>query len=373
MQLNEQTILKALQAVQDPDLHKNIVELNFVQNLKIDGDKVSFDLRLTTPACPIRDKFKDQCIAIVKSLGASDVQVTFTAQGRVDNANTAAQAPKVSYIGDVAHVVAVASGKGVGKSTVTANLAMALSLSGARVGILDADIYGPSMGLMFGIDKAPEVFEDNTIAPVEAKGGISIVSMCMFADSDKATIWRGPMVSQMIQHFIHHVRWGKLDYLLVDFPPGTGDIQLTLTQNCPMAGAVVVTTPQEVALADCRKGLAMFDSVGVPVVGVVENMSYFICDQCGKAHHIFREGGGDRIAKSWGVPVIAKVPLEPAVADCGDQGTPAVLRYPNSESAKSFMQAADAMVRTLSVFKTEGDGVLKTFNYEFAELPEEDV
>ena len=353
MQLNEQNILSALRAVQDPDLHKNIVELNFVQNLKIDGDKVSFDLRLTTPACPIRDQFKDQCISIVKSLGASEVNVTFTAQGRVEGSNTAAQAPKVSYIGEVAHVVAVASGKGgVGKSTVTANLAMALSLSGARVGILDADIYGPSMGLMFGIDKAPEVFDDN---------------------SDKATIWRGPMVSQMIQHFIHHVRWGKLDYLLVDFPPGTGDIQLTLTQNCPMAGAVVVTTPQEVALADCRKGLAMFDSVGVPVVGVVENMSYFICDQCGKHHNIFREGGGERIAKSWGVPLIAKVPLEPAVAGCGDEGTPAVLRYPNSESAKAFMQAADVTVRTLSMFATEGDGVLKNFNYGFEELPVEDV
>ena len=245
MQLNEQNILSALRAVQDPDLHKNIVELNFVQNLKIEGTKVSFDLRLTTPACPIRDRFKDQCIAIVKSLGATEVEVTLTSsQGRVGDDNSAAKAPQNSHIGEVAHVVAVASGKGgVGKSTVTANLAMALSLSGARVGILDADIYGPSMGLMFGIDKAPEVFEDNTIAPVEAKGGISIVSMCMFADSDKATIWRGPMVSQMIQHFIHHVRWGKLDYLLVDFPPGTGDIQLTLTQNCPMAGAVVVTTP----------------------------------------------------------------------------------------------------------------------------------
>jgi ATP-binding protein involved in chromosome partitioning len=226
---------------------------------------------------------------------------------------------------------------------------------------------------MFGIDKAPEVFDDNTIAPVEAKGGISIVSMCMFADSDKATIWRGPMVSQMIQHFIHHVRWGKLDYLLVDFPPGTGDIQLTLTQNCPMAGAVVVTTPQEVALADCRKGLAMFDSVGVPVVGVVENMSYFICDECGKHHHIFREGGGERIAQKWGVPLIAKIPLEPAVAGCGDEGTPAVLCYPNSESAKAFMQAADATVRTLSMFASEGDGVLKTFNYDFEQLPVEAV
>jgi ATP-binding protein involved in chromosome partitioning len=332
-------------------------------------------LRLTTPACPIRDRFKDQCIAIVKSLGATEVEVELTSsQGRVGDDNSAAKAPQNSHIGEVAHVVAVASGKGgVGKSTVTANLAMALSLSGARVGILDADIYGPSMGLMFGIDKAPEVFEDNTIAPVEAKGGISIVSMCMFADSDKATIWRGPMVSQMIQHFIHHVRWGKLDYLLVDFPPGTGDIQLTLTQNCPMAGAVVVTTPQEVALADCRKGLAMFDNVGVPVIGVVENMSYFICDECGKHHNIFPAGGGQKIADTWGVPLIGKVPLEPAVAGCGDEGTPAVLRYPNSESAKVFMDAAEKMVRTLAVFASEGDGILKNFNYDFEQLPVEEV
>lgn len=375
MQLNEENILKALQAVQDPDLHKNIVELNFVQNLKIEGTAVSFDLRLTTPACPIRDRFKDQCIAIVKSLGASEVEVTLTSsEGRVGDSASAAEAPKNSHLGEVAHVVAVASGKGgVGKSTVTANLAMALSLSGARVGILDADIYGPSMGLMFGIDKAPEVFEDNTIAPVEAKGGISIVSMCMFADSDKATIWRGPMVSQMIQHFIHHVRWGKLDYLLVDFPPGTGDIQLTLTQNCPMAGAVVVTTPQEVALADCRKGIAMFDNVGVPVVGVVENMSYFICDECSKKHYIFPAGGGQRIAEKWGVPLIGKIPLEPAVAGCGDDGTPAVLRYPNSESAKEFMQVASQVVRTLSVFESEGDGVLKSYNYEFEQLPVEEA
>lgn len=372
MQLNETTILKALSAVRDPDLQKNIVELGFVQNLKIVGENVTFDLKLTTPACPIRDKFKDDCIAIVKAMGAKNVQVSFTANGRIESAKQPEQ--KISYINNVTHIIGVASGKGgVGKSTVTANLAMALSLSGARVGILDADIYGPSMGLMFGIDTAPEVFEDNTIAPVEAKGGISIVSMCMFASSDKATIWRGPMVSQMIQHFINHVRWGALDYLLIDFPPGTGDIQLTLTQNCPMSGAVVVTTPQEVALADCRKGLAMFDSVNVPVVGVIENMSYFICDCCGKHHNIFREGGGKRISKSWGVPLIAHVPLEPLVADCGDLGTPAVLRYPNSESAKEFMRASAAIMRTLSVFADENGKILKSFSYDFLDLVEENV
>ena len=372
--ITEEQILRALSNVQDPDLHKSIVELGFVKNIQIssEGD-VSLDLVLTTPACPIRDRFKNQCESILMHLGARSAVVNLTAKnGRVET--SPAQNFDNELLKGVKRIVGVASGKGgVGKSTVTANLAMALSLAGARVGVLDADIYGPSMNIMFGVDAAPEVFPDKTLAPVEVKGGISLVSMAMFAESDKATIWRGPMASQMIQNFVHRVRWGELDYLLIDFPPGTGDIQLTLTQNCPMAGAVVVTTPQEVALADCRKGLAMFDSVGVPVVGVIENMSYFICDECGKHHHIFREGGGERIAQKWGVPLIAKVPLEPAVAGCGDEGTPAVLRYPNSESAKVFMQAADATVRTLSMFASEGNGVLKNFNYDFEQLPVEAV
>ena len=269
--MTEQQILKALEVVMDPDLNRNIVELGFVQNLNIAEDNsVSMELVLTTPACPIRDRFKEQCEKIILALGASAVEVTLSAKaGRVASETENTE----SLLKDVSHIVAVASGKGgVGKSTVTANLAVALSLSGARVGILDADIYGPSMGVMFGIDQAPYVHEDKTISPVLAKGGISIVSMSMFADSDRATIWRGPMASQMIKNFLHRVRWGTLDYLLIDFPPGTGDIQLTLTQECPLSGAVVVTTPQQVALANCRKGLSMFDSVGVPVLGVVENM-----------------------------------------------------------------------------------------------------
>ena len=229
-------------------------------------------------------------------------------------------APENAY-SSVKKVIAIVSGKGgVGKSTVTANLAVALSLSGARVGILDADIYGPSMGVMFGIDQAPYVHEDKTISPVLAKGGISIVSMSMFADSDRATIWRGPMASQMIKNFLHRVRWGTLDYLLIDFPPGTGDIQLTLTQECPLSGAVVVTTPQEVALADCRKGLSMFDSVGVPVLGVVENMSYFKCPGCDEKHYIFGEGKTQEVADKFGLKVLAKLPIDtktPVLADKG--------------------------------------------------------
>jgi ATP-binding protein involved in chromosome partitioning len=371
--LNEQQILKALSVVQDPDLHKSIVELGFVKNIKVsDKNEVTLDLVLTTPACPVRDRFKDQCEQILRDIGAAAAAVRLTASnGRVASGQSA-PATDNELLKGVRRIIGVASGKGgVGKSTVTANIAMALSLSGARVGVLDADIYGPSMNLMFGVDAAPEVHEDRTISPVTVKGGIEVVSMAMFADSDKATIWRGPMASQMIQNFVHRVRWGDLDYLLVDFPPGTGDIQLTLTQNCPMTAAVVVTTPQEVALADCRKGLAMFDSVGVPSVGIVENMSYFICDGCGKHHNIFRTGGGERIAKAFGVPLLGKVPLEPSVADCGDLGTPAVLRYPNSESAKVFAEVAEKVVRAVATLEAESATVMHNFNLRWDDIPVE--
>ena len=304
-------VLKALEAIEDPDFHKNIVELNFVQNLVISEQGViSFDLVLTTPACPVKDQFVADCKRLLLELpGATQVDVVLKAQE-----NKKQDFSNGSYLNSVQHIIAVSSGKGgVGKSTVTANLAMALALSGARVGILDADIYGPSMVMMFGVKDSPEVKEDRTLIPVSV-AGIQIVSMAMFSDPNKATIWRGPMVTQMIQNFLHRVHWGNLDYLLIDFPPGTGDIQLTLTQNCPISGAVVVTTPQEVALADVRKGLAMFRAVAVPVLGVIENMSYFICDNCNKKHHIFKQGGGSRTAKELKLDFLGEIPLEEVVA-----------------------------------------------------------
>lgn len=372
--ITEEQILKALSVVQDPDLKKNIVELGFVKNIRISKDAdVELDLVLTTPACPIRDRFKTQCEEILRQSGAKTANVVLRANGRAVSSEKA-EPNNNELLKDVKRIVGVASGKGgVGKSTVTANLAMALSLAGAKVGILDADIYGPSMNIMFGVEEAPEVFEDRTIAPVEVKGGISLISMAMFAESDKATIWRGPMASQMIQNFVHRVRWGELDYLLIDFPPGTGDIQLTLTQQCPLSCAVVVTTPQEVALADCRKGLAMFDSVGVPTAGIVENMSYFICDGCGKHHEIFRTGGGERISKALGVPLLGKIPLEPAVADAGDLGTPVVLRYPNSESGKAFADIAEKTIQAVARLEHTSKEVLHNFRYSFEELPVEAV
>ncbi len=365
--LTKEKILQALESIIDPDLHKNIVELGFVQNLQIsETNEVSFDLVLTTPACPVREQFQDSCKKQILALGASSVTVNLSATAKTQS-NVSLEN---SYLKSVANIIAVSSGKGgVGKSTVTSNLAMALSLSGARVGILDADIYGPSMSLMFGIQTAPEVHDDKTISPVTVRGGIEIISMSMFADAETATIWRGPMASQMIQNFLHRVRWGTLDYLLIDFPPGTGDIQLTLTQTAPISGAIVVTTPQEVALADTRKGLSMFDSVGVPVLGIVENMSYFICDHCEKKHFIFPAGGGKSLEKKWGVPLLAEVPVEPAIAEGSDLGTPIVLRAPNSVSAHVFTSVAEKTIRSLAILQSKQNRDLYPFEFTWDELP----
>lgn len=358
-------VLAALSVIEDPDFHRNIVELGFVQELQISPEGViRFDLVLTTPACPVKDKFVADCERIVSALpGVTKVEVVLKAQQRKE-----LNFIEGSLLSKVQNIIAVSSGKGgVGKSTVTANLAMALALSGARVGVLDADIYGPSMVMMFGVDKSPEVREDRTLVPVSI-AGIQIVSMAMFSDPNKATIWRGPMATQMIQNFLHRVHWGNLDYLLIDFPPGTGDIQLTLTQNCPISGAVVVTTPQEVALADVRKGLAMFRAVAVPVLGVVENMSFFLCDQCEKKHYIFQQGGGRRTAQELKLDFLSEIPLEPAVSESGDAGRPIVYTQPNSASARAFLDLAGQVASKLSLLAAQAGG-LGHFSLDFEELP----
>jgi len=358
-------VLKTLEAIEDPDFHKNIVELNFVQNLVIsEQGAITFELELTTPACPVKDQFVADCKRLLIELdGVTQVDVTLKAQARKTQDFASG-----SLLNTVQHIIAVSSGKGgVGKSTVTANLAMSLALSGAKVGILDADIYGPSMVMMFGVDKSPEVREDRTLVPVSI-AGIQIVSMAMFSDPNKATIWRGPMATQMIQNFLHRVHWGNLDYLLIDFPPGTGDIQLTLTQNCPISGAVVVTTPQEVALADVRKGLAMFRAVSVPVLGVIENMSYFLCDSCNKKHFVFRQGGGKRTADELKLAFLGEIPLEGVVAESGDAGRPIVYSNPNSASARAFLDLAGQVASKLAVLENSSSG-LGFLNLEFQDLP----
>ncbi len=365
-EITPEQVLQALQNVQDPDLHKNIVELNFVKNLVIKGGVIKFDVELTTPACPVKEDLQRQCVELVNAIpGVTSVSANMTAQTKAT-----ALGRKTELLKDVRHIIAVASGKGgVGKSTTTANLAVALAQTGAKVGILDADIYGPSMSIMFKVREAPVLDDKQKLHPVVVNG-IKIVSMAMFADDEKPVIWRGPMVSQMIQNFVHNVVWGELDYLLIDMPPGTGDVQLTLTQTAPISGGVIITTPQEVSVLDAKKGLKMFQKVSVPVLGVIENMSYFICDNCSKKHYIFRQGGGQRIAQSLGLPFLGEIPIEPEVSEGGDMGTPIVEKNPNCESSRMYKQIAGAIASELAIMgATQGD-ILAEFDFNWESLPE---
>src|SRR5690606_28470528 len=233
----------------------------------------------------------------------------------------------------------------------------------------DADIYGPSMSMMFKVREAPVLDDNQKLHPVVVNG-IKVVSMAMFDEGEKGVVWRGPMVAQMIQNFVHNVVWGELDYLLIDMPPGTGDVQLTLTQNAPLSGAVIITTPQDVSVLDAKKGLRMFQSVNVPVLGIVENMSYFVCDGCDKKHYIFRRGGGRRVAESLGVPFLGEVPLEPEVAEGGDAGTPIVERRPGSPAATAYKALAGAVASSLSILGAAQAGLMESFDLQWEEVPE---
>ena len=368
--LNQEQILQALKVVMDPDLHKDIVTLGFVRNVRIDGAKVDFDLVLTTPACPVKDKLRDQAEAAVKAIpGVASVEVRLSA----DTSKQARHVDKNEVLTGVSHVIAISSGKGgVGKSTVAANLACALARSGAKVGLMDADIYGPSQVMMLGVADDPEIDDEKRLYPPSAHG-VKVISMAMFSQDDAAVVWRGPMVAQMMQNFIRQVEWGTLDYLLIDLPPGTGDVQLTLTQSAPLSGALIVSTPQDVALLDARKGLRMFEKVAVPVLGMVENMSGFVCDGCGKHHEIFKSGGASRVSRSLGVPYLGGIPLEPAVVQGGDAGVPVVLSHPESESAKAFEAIAEQLVRSVSILKATEGSSLRDFTLEWETLPEEEL
>ena len=352
----EQEVLEALRVVRDPDLHRDIVSLGFVQNLRIEpSGAVAFDVNLTTPACPVRDQLKDQARMAVANLPwVTDVQVTMTAKTAVARGQGQATTP---LIPQVKNVVAVASGKGgVGKSTTSVNLALALSQSSARVGLLDADMYGPNVPLMMGLKDKPDVRgQDGRIEPI-LRYGIKLVSIGFFLDERKPVIWRGPMVHGAIQQFLRDFDWGELDYLVVDLPPGTGDAPLSLSQLIPLSGVVIVTTPQDVALQDVAKGMAMFHQLEVPVIGVIENMSYFICPNCETKHELFGRGGGERIASAFDVPFLGQVPLQPNVRTGGDEGKPVVLADPESAAAKAFTHVAGAVARQVSVLAYQARG-----------------
>jgi ATP-binding protein involved in chromosome partitioning len=344
--VSEAAVLDALRPIIDPDFARSIVDLGFVKNIRVAGGRVSFDIELTTPACPVKEEFQRTARERVGALaGVESVDVTMTANTR---AARSAQ-PQAEVLPGVRNTLAVASGKGgVGKSTVAINLALSLAKSGAAVGVLDADVYGPSLPLLTGVRGRPRA-EEKRIYPHEA-AGLKLMSMGFFIDDNSPVIWRGPMVHGLIRQFLTDVAWGELDYLVIDMPPGTGDAALTLTQMAPLSGAVIVTTANDLSLIDARKGLKMFEKVNVPVLGIVENMSYFTPpDLPDRKYRIFGSGGGKRTAEELGVDFLGEVPIDPRIVEGGDKGRPIVLDAPDSEAARVFVGLAGVIARKLSV------------------------
>ena len=342
---SERSILDALRTVKDPDLGKDIVSLNFIKDLKIDGGRVSFTVELTTPACPVKKEMEQWAReAVLKVKGVREVDVHMSA---AVPKGSPSGADKQSIDG-IKNIIAVGSGKGgVGKTTVTVNLAVALARSGAAVGLMDADIYGPNVPLMMGITGRPYAI-DNRIQTL-SNYGVRVMSMGFLASDDTPLIWRGPMLHNVIQQFLRQVDWGQLDYLLIDLPPGTGDVQLSLTQTVPLMGAIVVSTPQNVALQDARKAILMFRQVRVEVLGIVENMSYFQCPKCNERTHIFSHGGGATTAANFGVPFLGEVPLDTSLREAGDAGNPIVAADPESVVAKAFGEIAERVAAQVSI------------------------
>jgi len=342
---SEAVVLEALRAVKDPDLHRDIVSLGFIKSLKIDHGAVSFTIELTTPACPVKDQMRDQARAAVAPLaGVTGVEVTMTASVRSVAMPESGRAP----VEGVKNVIAVGAGKGgVGKTTVAVNLALALAKCGGRVGMIDGDIYGPNVPIMLGL-QTQLTTDGKKIVPA-GKYGIQIVSMGFLTGDDAPVIWRGPMLHGAIQQFFRDVRWDNLDYLIVDMPPGTGDVALTLSQTVPVAGAIVVTTPQQVSLADSRRAVRMYQKLNIPTLGIIENMSYYACPQCGHEADIFGHGGGERLAEQLEMPFLGRIPIYQPIREGGDNGVPLVVSEPESAAAKAFMAAAERAAAEISI------------------------
>jgi ATP-binding protein involved in chromosome partitioning len=341
----EGAILEALKSIKDPDLHRDIVTLGFVKDVRIEGDQVSVNIELTTPACPVKDQMRDQARAAILALpGVSAVDVTMTANVR---AATSPDAGRAALAG-VKNIIAVGAGKGgVGKTTVAVNLAIALAKCGGRVGMIDGDIYGPNVPIMLGVD-AQLTTDGQKIVPAE-KYGIRVVSMGFLTSGDAPVIWRGPMLHGVIQQFFREVRWDDLDYLVVDMPPGTGDVALSLSQTVPVAGAIVVTTPQVVSLADSRRAIRMYQKLNVPPLGIIENMSHFVCPACRHESDIFGKGGGERIAVELDVPFLGRIPIYEPIRVGGDTGVPIVIAEPDSPAARAFLEVAEQTAAQISI------------------------
>ena len=342
--VTDAAVLDALKAVTDPDLGRDIVSLGFVKNLTISGGRVAFQIELTTPACPVKDQMREQARSVVSALrGVATVDIEMTASVR-SAVPDAGKAP----IPGIRNIIAVGAGKGgVGKTTVAVNLAVALARYGGRVGIIDADVYGPNVPIMLGLDARLES-DGQKIVPAE-KHGIQVVSMGFLTDATAPIIWRGPMLHGVVRQFFQDVRWDELDYLVVDMPPGTGDVALSLSQTVPVTGAVVVTTPQTVSLSDSRRAVGMYRKLNVPTLGIVENMSYYVCPGCSQQSDLFGRGGGERVAGELGVPFLGQIPLYAPIRVGGDTGAPIVNAEPESPAGQAILHIAERAAAQISI------------------------
>ena len=343
--LDRDAVLNALKVVVDPDLRRDIVSLGFVKDLAIEGSRVSFTIELTTPACPVKDQMRDQATAAVRALpGVAAVDVQMTARVRSVSASETGR----PALPGVKNVIAVGAGKGgVGKTTVSVNLALALAKYGSRVGILDGDIYGPNVPIMMGL-QTQLTTDGQRIVPAE-KYGIQVLSVGFMTGDDAAVIWRGPMLHGAIQQFFREVAWHDLDYLIVDMPPGTGDVALSLSQTVPVAGAVLVTTPQKVSLADTRRAIRMYQKLNIKPLGVVENMSYYACPNCHHEAEIFGYGGGEELAQSMEVPFLGRLPVYQPIREGSDNGVPLVVSEPGSPAGRAFLTLAERTAAQVSI------------------------
>ena len=351
LSLTHDAVIEAMRTVQEPELGRDLIALDMVKNVEIEGSNLSMTIELTTPACPLKDEIERNTRAALTAIGATEVQIAWGAMVRRAQPRQAEQ-----LVPGVKNIIAVASGKGgVGKSTVSVNLAVALAQAGATVGLLDGDITGPNIPLMMGLDGQPKASANNKITPLE-RYGVKTISIQFFVPEGQPIVWRGPLIGGAIQQFLRDVDWGDLDYLVIDLPPGTSDAQLTLAQAVPISGAVLVTTPQEVSLADVGKALAMFQRMSVPVLGLVENMTAFACPHCGELTEIFGRGGGERFATAHGVEYLGGVPLDITVRQGGDVGVPAVAQREPGPAAKALTSIAQTVAARMSVRAAQNVG-----------------